>query len=221
MDDRNYFNELGLNVVFNHTLGESYSTGTLKDNTGSDFCPKTKASVVEMSDGSTLDNILNDKVSKSGDVMTGHLTVPWISTGEDPNAYFQSRKFRGEGDANSYFHAVDFGYAGHDQVDFHEYGGVYNFYKNEEGTKDSGILVASIQPTHSEFIGDVKVNSDGSGVNYISLKDISDRLQLLETLLANVSYNAENNTYTFNANIATNGFLAENVSVESAEEVSF
>ncbi len=89
---------------------------------------------------------------------TGLFTAPYIATGLDGSHYFQSAKFRGEGDANTYYHAIDFGYAGHDRVDFHEYGGTWNFYKNTKGTADGGQLVASIKP--DGFHGNLKGNAD-------------------------------------------------------------
>lgn len=89
---------------------------------------------------------------------TGLFTAPYIATGLDGSHYFQSAKFRGEGDANTYYHAVDFGYAGHNQVDFHEYGGIWNFYENTKGTAADGKLVASIKP--DGFHGNLKGNAD-------------------------------------------------------------
>lgn len=89
---------------------------------------------------------------------TGLFTAPYIATGTGEANYFQSKKFRGEGNANTYYHAVDFGYAGHDRVDFHEYGGTWNFYKNTKGTADGGQLVASIKP--DGFHGNLKGNAD-------------------------------------------------------------
>lgn len=77
---------------------------------------------------------------------TGLFTAPYIATGTDKTHYFQSRKFRGEGNADAYYHAIDFGYSGHNQVDFHEYGGIWNFYENTKGTAADGKLVASIKP---------------------------------------------------------------------------
>lgn len=88
---------------------------------------------------------------------TGLFAAPYIATGTNETNYFQSKKFRGEGDANTYYHAVDFGYAGHNQVDFHEYGGIWNFYKNTKGTVDGGQLVASIKP--DGFYGNLKGNA--------------------------------------------------------------
>lgn len=77
---------------------------------------------------------------------TGLFTAPYIATGTDKTHYFQSAKFRGEGNADTYYHAIDFGYSGHNQVDFHEYGGIWNFYRNTKGTATDGELVASIKP---------------------------------------------------------------------------
>ncbi len=88
---------------------------------------------------------------------TGLFTAPYIATGDGEANYFQSRKFRGEGNANTYYHAVDFGYAGHNQVDFHEYGGIWNFYENTKGTAAGGELVASIKP--DGFHGNLKGNA--------------------------------------------------------------
>ena len=83
-------------------------------------------------------------VSKTGDTMTGKLTVPQVETGDGNSNFFQCRKFRGEGDANTYYHAIDFGYKNHDQVDFHEYGGIWNFYKNTSGKANGGSLCGKI-----------------------------------------------------------------------------
>ena len=83
-------------------------------------------------------------VSKTGDTMTGKLTVPQVETGDGNSNFFQCRKFRGEGDANTYYHAIDFGYKNHDQVDFHEYGGIWNFFKNTSGKANGGSLCGKI-----------------------------------------------------------------------------
>ena len=83
-------------------------------------------------------------VSKTGDTMTGKLTVPQVETGDGNSNFFQCRKFRGEGDANTYYHAIDFGYANHDKVDFHEYGGIWNFFKNTSGKANEGSLCGKI-----------------------------------------------------------------------------
>lgn len=102
------------------------------------------------------------KVIKNNSAVTidneGLFTAPYIATGTEETNYFQSKKFRGEGNANTYYHAVDFGYAGHNQVDFHEYGGTWNFYENTKGTAADGKLVASIKP--DGFHGNLKGNAD-------------------------------------------------------------
>ena len=80
----------------------------------------------------------------AGGDMSGKLTAPKIETGSGNTNYFQSRKFRGEGDAATYYHAIDFGYRNHDQVDFHEYGGIWNFFKNTSGKANEGSLCGNI-----------------------------------------------------------------------------
>ena len=89
---------------------------------------------------------ISDKANVSGQAFTGGISAPNISTGTDAANYFQSQKFRGEGNADTYYHAIDFGYAGHNQVDFHEYGGVYNFYQNTNGALNTGSLVGAFTP---------------------------------------------------------------------------
>ena len=81
----------------------------------------------DIKDGSTRK--LADYLPLSGGSVTGALSATQLSaniieTGTGDNNYFQSRKFRGEGNAATYYHAVDFGFAGHNQVDFYEYGGL-------------------------------------------------------------------------------------------------
>lgn len=87
----------------------------------------------------TLNTNIKKYVPLAGGTMTGTLTVPninsiddstarTIATGKNASSYFQSRKFRGEGTSDSYIHSVDFGYSGHDRVDFYEYGKVWNFW---------------------------------------------------------------------------------------------
>lgn len=123
---------------------------------------------------------LNGKVSKSGDTMTGTLVVPIVQTGSTDANYFQTRKMRGEGSASTYYHAIDFGYAGHNQVDFYEYGGLWNFYKNTTADGSGKVLVGKISANGWEgnVVGDVtgnassattasKATADGSGNNIV------------------------------------------------------
>lgn len=80
----------------------------------------------------------------TGGTVTGGITATNFQTGTGATSYFQCRKFRGEGDANSYYHAIDFGYSGHDSVDFYEYNPNWNFYKCLTGTKSGAVLVGNI-----------------------------------------------------------------------------
>lgn len=72
---------------------------------------------------------------------TGILSSAKIETGSAATSYFQSQRFRGEGDAATYYHAVDFGYASHDRVDFYEYGGIFCFHKHTAAAVGSGDTV--------------------------------------------------------------------------------
>lgn len=80
----------------------------------------------------------------TGGTCTGSVSAPNFQTGAAADNYFQCRRFRGEGDANSYYHAIDFGYSGHDSVDFYEYDANWNFYQCTTGTKDGAVLVGNI-----------------------------------------------------------------------------
>ena len=85
-----------------------------------------------------------DYLPLTGGTVTGGITATNFQTGTGATSYFQCRKFRGEGDANSYYHAIDFGYSGHDSVDFYEYDPNWNFYKCLTGTKSGAVLVGNI-----------------------------------------------------------------------------
>jgi len=85
-----------------------------------------------------------DYLPLTGGTVTGGITAPNFQTGSAAANYFQCRKFRGEGDANSYYHAIDFGYSGHDSVDFYEYDPNWNFYKCTSGNKSNAVLVGNI-----------------------------------------------------------------------------
>lgn len=85
-----------------------------------------------------------DYLPLTGGTVTGGITAPNFQTGTAAANYFQCRKFRGEGDADTYYHAVDFGYSGHDSVDFYEYDANWNFYQCTTGTKSGAVLVGNI-----------------------------------------------------------------------------
>ena len=85
-----------------------------------------------------------DYLPLTGGTVNGGITATNFQTGTGAANYFQCRKFRGEGDANSYYHAIDFGYSGHDSVDFYEYDPSWNFYKCTTGTKSGAVLIGNI-----------------------------------------------------------------------------
>ena len=146
---------------------------------------------VAKDNNSTVD--ISDKVSKSGDTMTGKLTVPQVETGDGNSNYFQCRKFRGEGDANTYYHAIDFGYKNHDQVDFHEYGGIWNFFKNTSGKANEGVLCGSI--TSNGWEGRAKLKS-GSTMVTSQLTENSDAIAttaFVHGLVDNVNHYSASN----------------------------
>lgn len=116
----------------------------------------TKA--IQDSAGQQINTTYINKVNKSGDTMAGRLTAPEVAA----TNYFVTPTMVGEGDDTKYLHRIDFGYVSHDHVDFYEYGGTWNFYKNRDmkGAKDTRILVASIQP--DGFHGDVKGQAESA-----------------------------------------------------------
>ena len=56
-------------------------------------------------------------------------------------------KLRGEGNADTYFHAIDMSSATKDTVDFYEYHARWNFYQNQTADNSSRALVGAITPT--------------------------------------------------------------------------
>lgn len=101
--------------------------------------------VISAALSSKADNsVLSTYLPLTGGTLTGGITASNFQTGTDATSYFQCRKFRGEGDANSYYHAIDFGYSGHDSVDFYEYDPNWKFYKCLTGTKSGAVLVGNI-----------------------------------------------------------------------------
>lgn len=48
------------------------------------------------------------------------------------------------GENGNYYHAIDIGHPNKDRCNFHEYGGEFNFYKNQGGKWDTGQLIAQI-----------------------------------------------------------------------------
>lgn len=86
-------------------------------------------------------------VSKSGDTMTGDLTVPTIKVNSIVN--------------EGYTHRIDFGRPSYNYMNFYEYGGVYNFYRNTvTGNADNATLLGKI--TINGWEGNVVGNVTGN-----------------------------------------------------------
>lgn len=98
-----------------------------------------------------------DNITISNNVISAsvpmNLQVNTIQTGTGANNYFQCQKFRGEGDANTYYHAIDFGYANHDMVEFYDYGGTYIFYQNQSANKNNPTELLKITPNTITYKG--------------------------------------------------------------------
>lgn len=136
------------------------TSGSYNDLTDKPTIPASATVDSELSSTSTnpvqnkvINAALNSKADSSmlsaylplaGGACTGSVSAPNFQTGTGATNYFQCRKFRGEGDANTYYHAVDFGYSDHDSVDFYEYDPNWRFYKCTTGTKSGAVLVGNI-----------------------------------------------------------------------------
>lgn len=131
---------------------------------------------------------------------TGLFTAPYIATGTDKTHYFQSRKFRGEGNADTYYHAIDFGYSGHNQVDFHEYGGIWNFYENTKGTAADGKLVASIKP--DGFHGNL--NGNATTATTATKASSADKVNNNLVIKLNSGTTEGTNQFTYNGSATKN-----------------
>ena len=109
-----------------------------------------KGDTIQYSAGDNItieNNVIDTKedyLPLTGGTLTGSITAPSFQTGTAESAYFQTKKMRGQGDANTYNHAVDWGYAGHDKVDFYEYGGTWNFYQCQGSSIKAARLIGSI-----------------------------------------------------------------------------
>ena len=136
------------------------SAGTFTANATTD---KTINIIVPTKVSELTDDVVKGKyLSLAGGTMTGKLTVPQVETGDGNSNFFQCRKFRGEGNADTYYHAIDFGYQNHDRVDFHEYGGLWSFYKNQTGKVNDGVLCGKI--TSNGWEGRAKLESGSTMV---------------------------------------------------------
>lgn len=108
------------------------------------IAPDSNGNVNITVSGGTGGSGSGDYLPLTGGTVNGGITATNFQTGTGAANYFQCRKFRGEGNANSYYHAIDFGYSGHDSVDFYEYDPNWNFYKCTTGDKSNAVLVGNI-----------------------------------------------------------------------------
>lgn len=74
------------------------------------------------------------------------LTATTLKTGTAAADHLLARRIRGDNNGTTYYHAIDMGYGGHDRVDFYEYGGVWNFWRNQSSaaTTDTNNLALGI-----------------------------------------------------------------------------
>lgn len=116
------------------------------------------------------DSIFEIGVGSSSDAKKNALTVsnsgiisaPKFETGSSADSYFQSRRFRGEGNADNYYHAIDFGYPGKDGVQFYEWNGAYDFYFNQHEGKDQAKAVLNVSPDALRYFIVPSGNEDGT-----------------------------------------------------------
>ena len=128
---------------------ETGATVTVTDASGT-----TTAAFLNGKDGAQGDKGDKGDIGGTGDYLplaggtcTGGVIAPNFQTGTTEAAYFQTKKMRGQGNADTYNHAVDWGYSGHDRVDFYEYGGTWNFYQCQSSSKSAARLIGSVKST--------------------------------------------------------------------------
>ena len=88
----------------------------------------------------------------TGATFTGHITSPIVSA----TRYFETPTLVGEGDDKTYYHRVVFGHRNFDKMEFHEYGGLFKFFKNTSGKENEGQLLFQISPTDVNSNVDLK-----------------------------------------------------------------
>ena len=130
-------------------------------------------------------NIASNYLRLSGGTMTGHLTVPTIKVNSIVN--------------EGYAHRIDFGRPSVNQMDFYEYGGVFNFYWNTSTTStENATLLGKITTNGWEgnVVGNVTGNastatkatqdSDGNTISSTYVKKSGDTMTGVLTLKGNL-----------------------------------
>lgn len=110
--------------------------------------------------GSGGDIDLTGYAKLTGATFTGKVTTPIVSA----TRYFETPTLVGEGDDSKYFHRVVFGHKNFDKMEFHEYGGLFSFFKNQQGGANDGQLLFQISPNEV----DSKVQLKENGVRVYS-----------------------------------------------------
>ena len=105
--------------------------------------------------GSGGDVDLTGYAKLAGATFTGKISSPIVSA----TRYFETPTLVGEGDDSTYYHRVVFGHRNFDRMEFHEYGGLFKFYKNQQGGANSGQLLFQISP--SEVNSNVQLKENG------------------------------------------------------------
>ncbi len=93
--------------------------------------------------GSGGDVDLTGYAKLTGATFTGKISSPIVSA----TRYFETPTLVGEGDDSKYFHRVVFGHKNFDKMEFHEYGGLFRFLKNQQGGENTGQLLFQIGPS--------------------------------------------------------------------------
>ena len=130
------------NALSTETTNRTNADTTLQSNIDTEA---TNRETADTKLGERIDTVEDTYLPLTGGKLTGAVIAPSFQTGTSESAYFQTKKMRGQGNANAYQHAVDWGYQGHNQVDFYEYGAIWNFYESKTG--QTPILVGSIKST--------------------------------------------------------------------------
>ena len=110
--------------------------------------------------GSGGDVDLTGYAKLTGATFTGHISSPIVSA----TRYFETPTLVGEGDDSTYYHRVVFGHKNFDKIEFHEYGGLFSFFKNQKGGANDGQLLFQISPSAV----DSKVQLKENGVRVYS-----------------------------------------------------
>ena len=110
--------------------------------------------------GSGGDVDLTGYAELTGATFTGNISSPIVAA----TRYFVTPTLVGEGDDSKYFHRVVFGHRNFDKMEFHEYGGLFSFFQNQQGGANDGQLLFQISP----FGVDSKVDLKERGVRVYS-----------------------------------------------------